>query len=76
MPRYTAWMLDLILSIVILAALALMAGGVYLLRQGLRKQGLLMIVLSLVMLANAAIWLIPTQSGDSPREQAAAAAVD
>lgn len=65
-------MFDLVLSIVILAAIALMAGGFYLLRKGGHKQGLLMILLAMVMLGNAAIWLIPTKSGDSPREQAAA----
>ncbi len=67
-------MFDVILSLVMLCAFALLAGGAYLLSKGVRKQGALMIVLALVMMANAAIWVIPDKDGGSPREQAAAGA--
>ncbi len=70
--RYCHVMFDVILSLVMLCALALLAGGTYLLVKGVRKQGVLMIVLALVMVANAAIWVIPDSEGGSPLEQAAA----
>ncbi len=63
-------MFDVILSIVMLAAFALILGGGYLLYKGTRKQGVLMIVLAFVMMANAAIWVIPDAEGGSPLEQA------
>lgn len=72
--RYCRAMFDVILSLVMLCALALLAGGTYLLVKGVRKQGVLMIVLALVMVANAAIWVIPDSEGGSPLEQAAAGA--
>jgi hypothetical protein len=54
------------LSILMLAGAALLAGGLYLiLRMGDRKRGGLMLVAALVMFANVAIWVIPTQSGES-----------
>lgn len=58
-------MLDFILSLMILAAGALLAGAFVLYRKGITKQAMLMGVLALVMIANAAIWLIPTAGGDS-----------
>jgi len=67
-------MFDVILSLVMLCAFALLAGGSFLLSKGARKQGVLMIVLALVMIANAAIWVIPDEDGSSPRAQAAAGA--
>lgn len=51
---------NLILSILMLAGFALMAGGIIALRRGdNRKQGWLMLVAALVMFANVAIWAIP-----------------
>ncbi|HEX5182919.1 MAG TPA: hypothetical protein VFW19_07170 [Allosphingosinicella sp.] len=47
------------LSIAILAAFALAAGGIWLLaRRGERKQGWLMIVAALVLFANVLIWTV------------------
>ena len=62
--------MDLILSLVMLAALALIAGGAYLwLRRGARKQGGLMLLLALVMLINVAIWTLPDASGEAPLDR-------
>ena len=58
-------MFDFVISIVILAALALVAGAVALYRRGIRKQAGLMVLLAAVMLVNAAIWLVPTENGES-----------
>ena len=64
-------MFDFIVSLVILAAIALAAGGFVLLRKGNRKQALLMWLLAGVMVANVAIWLVPTESGESLADVAA-----
>ncbi|WP_340586726.1 hypothetical protein [Erythrobacter alti] len=66
-------MFDYVLSIVILAILALLAGAFFLHRRGARKQALLMVVLAVVMIANVAIWVIPTAGGDSLADAAARA---
>lgn len=55
-----------ILSILMLAGAALLAGGIYLIvRMKDRKRGLLMLVASVVMFGNVAIWITPTPSGNS-----------
>lgn len=55
-----------ILSILMLAGIALLAGGLYLLiRQRDAKRGGLMLLAAVVMFANVAIWLAPTPSGKS-----------
>jgi hypothetical protein len=55
-----------ILSILMFAGIALLAGGLYLIfRMGERKQGLLMLVAAVVMFANVAIWIVPTKTGNS-----------
>ncbi|WP_417621687.1 hypothetical protein [Parasphingorhabdus sp.] len=60
-------MSDLILSILMLAGAALLAGGIYVLRKGInKKQGLLMLVAAAVMFANVGIWLIPTPDANVP----------
>ncbi len=64
-------MFDLIVSLVILAAIALLVGAFVLYRKGITKQALLMGVLAFVMIANAAIWLVPTADGDSLADAAA-----
>jgi hypothetical protein len=59
-----------ILSILMLAGIALLAGGLHLLiRKGDRKRGLLMLVAAAVMFVNVAIWLAPTPSGQTLIEQ-------
>lgn len=49
-----------ILSLLMLAGLALLGGGTYLLfKRRDRKQALLMLVAGVVMLGNVAIWAVP-----------------
>lgn len=55
-----------------LAGVALLIGAIYLYRNGQdRKKALLMLVASLVMFANVAIWLIPAQQGSLQNKVAA-----
>jgi hypothetical protein len=50
----------ILLSIATLAALALAIGGIWrIVRRGERRQGSLMIVAALVLIANVAIWAWP-----------------
>ena len=66
--------MDLVLSLLMLCALALLAGAAFLWRRGdARKQALLMAVLAAVMLVNVAIWLVPDKSGAAPKDRAASA---
>jgi len=48
-----------LLSIAVVAALLLLAGGIRLLARGDRKQGMLMIGAALVTLGNVLIWTWP-----------------
>ena len=59
-------MLNLVLSLLVLAAFALIGGAVILFRRGFRKQAGLMVVAALVALLNVAIWTIPDSEGRSP----------
>ncbi|MWV27731.1 hypothetical protein [Aurantiacibacter rhizosphaerae] len=68
-------MFDLVISIIVLAAIALAAGAFVLWRKGVTKQAMLMAILSVVMFVNVAIWLVPMKDGDTPME-AAVDAVD
>lgn len=63
-------MFDLILSIIVLAAIALLIGALVLWRKGLNRQALLMVILAVVMAVNVSIWLVPTKDGRTPAEQA------
>ncbi|MCE7797494.1 hypothetical protein LWE61_13135 [Sphingobium sufflavum] len=55
-----------ILSILMLAGVALLSGGFYLIfRMRDTKRGLLMLLAAVVMFANVAIWIAPTSSGES-----------
>jgi len=62
---------DLILSLVMLTAVALIAGAVFQWRRGARRQAGLMLVLAAVMIANVLIWTVPDSSGTAPLERAA-----
>ncbi len=62
----TANMLDIVLSLLVLAAFALIGGAVILYRRGLRKQAGLMVVAALVALMNVGIWTIPDSEGRAP----------
>ena len=68
---------DLVLSIVMLAAIALIAGAYVLWRRtGEVKQPALMVVLALIAIAHVLIWTVPTSEGTVPLEQAQQAGED
>lgn len=59
-----------VLSILMLAAIAMLLGAVFLWRQrGASKQVWLMLVLAIVLIANVAIWVVPSQNGTAPVQQ-------
>ena len=60
-----------VLSILVLAAIALV-GGAYLLwrKGGSRQQVVLMLLLAVVALVNVAIWTLPDADGVAPLEKA------
>lgn len=59
--------MDTALSLLMLTALAMLAGAAYLWRsRGERKRPLLMLLLALVMLVNVGIWTLPDASGEAP----------
>lgn len=63
-------MTDIVLSIVMLAALALVAGAVVLWRRtGELKNPALMVLLAVIALANVLIWTLPTAEGTAPIDQ-------
>ena len=64
--------MDIILSLVMLASLALFVGAIFLWRMGgSRRQVFLMILLAIIALANVAIWTVPDASGEAPLAQVA-----
>lgn len=63
--------MDMVLSLVMLTALALIAGGVFLWRRGVRRQAGLMLLLAAVMIVNVLIWTVPDSGGTAPIERAA-----
>ena len=59
-----------VLSIVMLAAIAMVLGAILLWRRrGTSKQVWLMLVLAVVLIANLAIWVVPSQNGTAPVQQ-------
>jgi drug/metabolite transporter superfamily protein YnfA len=63
-------MTDIVLSIVMLAALALLAGAFVLWRRtGQVKQPALMVLLAVIAVINVLIWTVPTNSGEAPITQ-------
>lgn len=60
-------MLGTVLSLLMLAALALVGGAAYLWRRpGERKRALLMLLLAAVMLVNVGIWTLPGPGREAP----------
>jgi len=60
-----------VLSIVMLAGIALLAGAWFLWkRTGEVKQPLLMVVLAAIAFLNVAIWTVPSADGTAPIQQA------
>lgn len=59
--------MNAVLSILVLAAIALVAGAIALWsRPGFRKQAVLMLALAAVALINVGIWTLPDASGNAP----------
>lgn len=55
---------DTVLSVMVLACVALLLGALALWRRGgQRKQVMLMLVLAAIVAANVAIWVVPDQQG-------------
>lgn len=69
-------MFDLVISIILLSAIALAIGAFVLWRKGITRQAMLMGVLAFVMFANVAIWLVPMADGEAPIEAAQEAGQD
>lgn len=68
-------MTDIVLSIVMLAAFALVAGAFVLWRRtGEAKNPALMLLLAVIAVANVLIWTLPQPGGQAPIEQIKAAA--
>jgi len=63
-------MLDTALSLLMLAAVALVGGAVFLLRRGERKRPVLMLTLAGVMVMNLIIWTLPDKTGGTLAEAA------
>ena len=62
--------MGLVLSILVLATIALVIGAIVLLRRGgARKQAALMLLLAVIAATNVAIWTVPDSSGNSPLKQ-------
>jgi drug/metabolite transporter superfamily protein YnfA len=68
-------MTNIVLSIMMLAAAALVAGAFALWRRtGEAKNPALMVLLAVIAVINVLIWTIPTQSGEAPIDQVQEAA--
>ena len=64
--------MDLVLSLLVLAAIALVAASICQWRRGgAGKQVWLMLLLAVIMLANVLIWTIPNKDGTAPLDRAA-----
>jgi len=62
--------MDTVLSIVVLAAVGLTLGAIYLWRRGgVTKQVWLMLLLVMVMIVNVLIWTLPGADGTAPLER-------
>ncbi|QDH35503.1 hypothetical protein [Porphyrobacter sp. YT40] len=67
-------MTDIVLAIVMLAALALLAGAFLLWRRtGEARNPLLMVLLAVIAVINVLIWTLPSTGGEAPIEQIKAA---
>ncbi len=62
--------MNIVLSIVMLAAIALTVGAFVMWRRGAPpKQPMLMLLLAIIAIANIAIWTVPDSSGEAPIDQ-------
>lgn len=55
-----------VLSILVLAAIAMVLGAAMMWRKGDRKRAVLMLLLAVIAAANVAIWTLPDASGEAP----------
>ena len=55
-----------VLSILVLAAIAMLLGAAMMWRKGDRKRAMLMLMLAVIAAANVAIWTLPDASGEAP----------
>ncbi|MXO60192.1 hypothetical protein GRI89_11645 [Altererythrobacter salegens] len=63
--------MDVIFSVVVLAAFALLGGAWFQWRrEGAVKQVWLMALLAVIMLANVALWTVPDKNGAAPMDRA------
>lgn len=63
-------MLDIALSLAVLAAMVLIAGAFFMWRRtGEVQKPLLMALVALIALLNVGIWTIPDQDGEAPLEK-------
>lgn len=69
--------MNAVLSIIMLAAGALVVGAYVLWRRGVpAKQPLLMLLLAAIAVVNVLIWTLPDASGDAPLDQVGELASD
>ncbi|OCC22678.1 hypothetical protein MB02_14705 [Croceicoccus estronivorus] len=63
--------MDAVLSVMMLTAIALLLGALFLWRRGGKpvRQVVLMVIMALVLMVNVAIWTLPDASGENPLEQ-------
>lgn len=60
-------MMDIVLSLLVLAALALVVGAYFGWRKGVPKKQIgLMLLLAVIMAINVAIWTVPDDAGTAP----------
>lgn len=55
--------MDTVLSIMVLAIIALSLGALVLWRRGVRRQAMLMLVLAVIAAGNVSIWVVPNDQG-------------
>ena len=66
--------MDTVLSVLVLAAIAMVGGAILLWRRGgAQKQVWLMLLLAVIMIANVLIWVVPDKDGTAPLDRAAEA---
>lgn len=59
--------MNTLLSILVIAAIALVLGAGLLLRKGgSRKQAVLMVIVAAILVINVLIWTVPDGSGEAP----------
>lgn len=58
--------MNLVLSVLMLAAGALLIGAAVLWRRGMRRQAGLMLLLAIIAVVNVLIWTVPDAGGQAP----------